>query len=85
MAEGLTLTFRATEPAAASAVLRVRGRTVAKGTAKVGRTTVHLRLTASGRMLLRRGQRVKATLQLTLRDAGANARTVKRKVTVKRA
>jgi YD repeat-containing protein len=82
--KGLTLTFRATEPAAASAVLRVRGKTVAKGTAKVGRTTVHLRLTARGRKLLRRGHRVKATLQLTLRDASANARTVKRKVIVRR-
>jgi plastocyanin len=83
--KGLTLTFRATEPAAASVTLRVRGKTVAKGSAKVGHTTVHLRLTARGRTVLRRGKRVKATLQLTLRDASANARTVKRKVTVKRA
>jgi plastocyanin len=82
--KGLTLTFRATEPAAASAILRVRGKTVAKGTAKAGHTTVHLRLTAKGRTLLRRGKRVKATLELTLRDASANVRTIKRKVTVKR-
>jgi plastocyanin len=82
--KGLTLTFRTTERATATATLRVRGKTVAKGTAKAGRTTVHLRLTARGRALLRRGKRVKATLSLTLRDASANARTLKRKVTVRR-
>jgi plastocyanin len=82
--KGLTLTFRTTERATATATLRVRGKTVAKGTAKAGRTTVHLRLTARGRTLLRRGKRVKATLSLTLRDASANARTLKRKVTVRR-
>jgi plastocyanin len=82
--KGLTLTFRTTERATATATLRVRGKTVAKGTAKAGRTTVRLRLTARGRTLLRPGKRVKATLSLTLRDASANARTLKRKVTVKR-
>jgi plastocyanin len=82
--KGLTVTFRTTERATAKATLRVRGKTVAKGTAKAGRTTVHLRLTGRGRALLRRGKRVKATLSLTLRDASANARTLKRKVTVRR-
>jgi plastocyanin len=82
--KGLTLTFRTNERATATATLRVRGKAVAKGTAKAGRTAVHLRLTARGRTLLRRGKRVKATLSLTLRDASANARTLKRKVTVKR-
>jgi plastocyanin len=82
--KGLTLTFRTTERATATATLRVRGKTVAKGTAKAGRTTVHLRLNTRGRALLRRGKRVKATLSLTLRDASANARTLKRKVTVRR-
>jgi plastocyanin len=82
--KGLTVTFRATERAAATAVVRVRGKTVARGTAKAGHTTVHLRLTAKGRTLLRRGKRVKATLELTLRDASANTRTTKRKVTLRR-
>jgi plastocyanin len=82
--KGLTVTFRTTERATAKATLRVRGKTVAKGTAKAGRTTVHLRLTGRGRALLRPGKRVKATLSLTLRDASANARTLKRKVTVRR-
>jgi plastocyanin len=81
---GLRLSFRSSERATATATLRVRGTTAAKGTAKAGRTTIRLRLTASGRRLLRRGKRVKATLSLTLRDASANARTIKRKVTVKR-
>jgi plastocyanin len=83
--KGLTLRFRPNERATATATLRVRGKTVARGTAKVGRTTVHLRLTARGRTLLARGKRVKATLSLTLRDASTNARTIKRKVTVRRA
>jgi plastocyanin len=83
--KGLTVRFRTNERATATATLRVRGKTVARGTAKVGRTTVHLRLTARGRTLLARGKRVKATLSLTLRDASTNARTIKRKVTVRRA
>jgi hypothetical protein len=82
--KGLTLTFRATERATATATLRVRGKTVAKGRAKAGRSTIHLRLTASGRRLLRRGKGVKATLSLTLRDADANTKTTKRKLTVRR-
>jgi plastocyanin len=81
---GLTLTFRSSERATASATLRRRGKTLAKGSAKAGTTTIHLRLTKAGRALLRRGHRVKATLSLTLRDASANARTVKRRVTVRR-
>ena len=83
--KGLTLRFRTNERATATATLRVRGKTVARGTAKVGRTTVHLRLTGRGRALMRRGKRVKATLSLTLRDASTNARTITRKVTVRRA
>jgi plastocyanin len=83
--KGLTLTFRSSERATATATLRRRGRTLAKGTAKAGRTTIKLELTKTGRSALRRGHRVKATLTLTLRDASANARTVKRQVTVRRA
>jgi plastocyanin len=83
--KGLTLTFRSSERASATATLRRRGKTLAKGTAKAGRTTIKLKLTKAGRSALRRGHRVKATLTLTLRDASANARTVKRQVTVRRA
>jgi plastocyanin len=81
---GLTLTFRSSERATATATLRRRGRTLAKGTAKAGTTTIRLKLTKAGRSALRRGHRVKVTLSLTLRDASANARTVKRVMTVKR-
>lgn len=83
--KGLTLTFRSSERATATATLRRRGRTLAKGTANAGTTTIRLKLTKAGRSALRRGHRVKATLTLTLRDASANARTVKRVLTVKRA
>jgi plastocyanin len=82
--KGLTLTFRSSERATATATLRRRGRTLAKGTAKAGTTTIRLKLTKAGRSALRRGHRVKVTLRLTLRDASANARTVKRVLTVKR-
>jgi plastocyanin len=82
--KGLTLTFRSSERATATATLRRRGKTLAKGTAKAGKTTIRLKLTKAGRSALRRGHRVKATLSLTLRDASANARTVKRQVTVRR-
>jgi plastocyanin len=81
---GLTLAFRSSERAAATATMRRRGRTLAKGTAKAGATTIRLRLTKAGRSTLRRGRRVKVTLTLTLRDASANARTVKRVMTVRR-
>jgi plastocyanin len=83
--KGLTLTFRTSERATATATLRRRGRTLAKGTAKAGTRTIRLKLTKAGRSALRRGHRVKATLTLTLRDASANARTVKRVLRVKRA
>jgi plastocyanin len=82
--KGLTLTFRASERATATATLRRRGRTLAKGSAKAGTTTITLKLTKAGRSVLRRGHKVKATLSLTLRDAAANARTVRRTLTVKR-
>ena len=82
--KGLTLTFRSSEPATATATLRRRGKTLAKGTAKAGATTIKLKLTKAGRSALRRGHRVKATLTLTLRDAGANSRTVTRRLTVRR-
>jgi plastocyanin len=81
---GLTLRFRSSERAAATATLRARGKTIARGSAKAGTTTLRLRLTAAGRAVLRRGHRLKATLSLTLRDPSGNARTVKRRVTVRR-
>jgi plastocyanin len=82
--KGLKLTFRSSERATATATLRRRGKTLARGTAKAGRTTIHLRLTKAGRSVLKRGHRVKATLTLTLRDAASNARTVKRSLNVRR-
>jgi plastocyanin len=82
--KGLTLTFRSSERATATATLRRHGKTLAKGAAKAGATTIRLKLTKAGRSALRRGHRVKVTLALTLRDASANARTVKRVVTVRR-
>jgi plastocyanin len=81
---GLTLTFASSERATATATLRRRGKTLAKGTAKAGTTRIKLKLTKAGRAALKRGHRVKATLTLTLRDASANARTVKRTLNVRR-
>jgi plastocyanin len=81
---GLTLTFRTSERASATATLRRRGKTLAKGTAKAGTRTIRLKLTATGRSALRRGHRVKVTLALKLRDGSANAATVTRTLTVKR-
>lgn len=82
--KGLTLTFRSSERATATATLRRRGRTLAKGTANAGTTTIRLKLTKAGRSALRRGHRVKATLTLTLRDASGNRRSLKKTVTVRR-
>lgn len=81
---GLMLTFRSSERATATATLRARGRTLARGTARAGRTTIKLRLTTAGRRVLVRGRRVKATLSLTLRDPARNARTTRRQMTVRR-
>ena len=52
---GLKLRFRSSEKATASATLRARGKTIARGSAKAGTTTIRLRLTAVGRALLPRG------------------------------
>jgi plastocyanin len=81
---GLTLTFRSSERATATATLRARGRTLARGTARAGRTTIKLRLTTAGRRVLVRGRRVRATLSLTLRDPARNARTTRHQMTVRR-
>jgi plastocyanin len=81
---GLTLSFRSSERATATATLRARGRTLARGTARAGRTTIKLRLTTAGRRVLVRGRRVRATLSLTLRDPARNARTTRRQMTVRR-
>jgi large repetitive protein len=81
---GLVLSFRSSERATATGTLRAGGRTIARGSAKPGTTTIRLRLTAAGRARLRRGHRLRVTLTLTLRDAAGNARRLTRKLTVRR-
>jgi plastocyanin len=83
---GLKLSFRASEKASATATLRARGRTVAKGSAKAksGAISIRFKLTAAGRSVLRPGHRLKAMLTLTLRDSVGNRRSVKKTLTVRR-
>jgi plastocyanin len=83
---GLKLTFRASERASATASLRARGKTVARGSAKAksGTISIRLRLTKAGRSLLPHGRRVRAKLTLTLRDAAGNRATVTRQLRVRR-
>jgi plastocyanin len=82
----LKLSFRSSERASATATLRARGKTIARGTAKAksGTHSIRLRLTAAGRKMLPRGHKLRATLTLTLRDSSGNRRSVKRTLTVKR-
>jgi plastocyanin len=84
---GLKLSFRSSERASATATLRARGKTIARGSAKAksGAISIRLRLTSAGRSLLPRGHKLKATLTLTLRDSSGNRRSVKRTLTVRRA
>jgi plastocyanin len=83
---GLKLTFRASEKASATATLRARGKTIAKGSAKAksGAISLRLKVTKAGRSMLKPGHKLKATLNLTLRDAGGNRRSLKKTVTVRR-
>jgi hypothetical protein len=83
---GLKLTFRASERASATATLRARGRTIAKGSAKAksGAISLRLKLTRAGRSILKPGHRLEVALILTLRDASGNRRSLKKTVTVKR-
>jgi plastocyanin len=83
---GLKLTFRASERASATATLRARGKTIARGSAKAksGAIAIRLRLTKAGRSMLPRGRTLRAKLTLTLRDASGNRRTVTRQLKVKR-
>jgi plastocyanin len=81
---GLKLSFHSSERATATATLRARGKTIARGTAKPGTTTIHLRLTAVGRARLQRGHKLRVTLSLTLRDTSGNARKLTRTLTVRR-
>jgi plastocyanin len=83
---GLKLTFRASEKASATATLRARGKTIAKGSAKAksGAISLRLHLTSAGRSMLARGHKLKATLTLTLRDASGNRRSLKKTLTVRR-
>jgi plastocyanin len=82
--KGLKVSFRSSERATATATLRARGKTIARGSAKAGATTIRLRLTAAGRARLHRGHKLSVTLTLTLRDASGNARKLTRKLTVRR-
>jgi plastocyanin len=84
---GLKLTFRASEKASATATLRARGKTIAKGSAKAksGAISLRLHLTSAGRSMLARGHKLKATLTLALRDASGNRRSLKKTLTVRRA
>jgi plastocyanin len=82
--QGLTLRFVTSEAATATATLRAGGRTLARGSARRGHTTVRMKLTAAGRARLRHHRKVSATLALTLRDAAGNASTIRRKVTLRR-
>ena len=83
---GLRLTFRSSERASASATLRARGKTIARGSAKArdGAIAIRLKLAKAGRALLPRGRALRAKLTLTLRDASGNRRTVTRQLTVRR-
>jgi plastocyanin len=81
---GLKLSFHSSERATATATLRARGKTIARGTAKPGTTTIRLRLTTVGRARLHRGHKLRATLTLTLRDNSGNARKLTRTLTVRR-
>jgi plastocyanin len=84
--KGLKLSFRSSERASATATLRARGKTIARGSAKAksGTLSIRLRLTSAGRNMLPRGHKLRATLTLTLRDSSGNRRSVKRQLTVKR-
>jgi plastocyanin len=83
---GLRLTFRASEKASATATLRAHGKTIATGSAKArsGAIGLRLRLTRAGRSILHPHHKLKATLNLTLRDASGNRRTLEKTVTVRR-
>jgi plastocyanin len=83
---GLKLSFRSSEKASATATLRARGKTIARGSAKAkaGTISIRLRLTSAGRSLLPRGHKLKAKLTLTLRDSAGNRRTMRKTLTVKR-
>jgi hypothetical protein len=83
---GLKLTFRSSERASATATVRARGRTIAKGSAKAksGAISLRLHLTSAGRSMLAGPHKLKATLTLTLRDASGNRRALKKTLTVRR-
>jgi plastocyanin len=83
---GLKLTFRSSEKASATATLRARGKTIAKGSAKAksGAISMRLHLTSAGRSMLARGHRLKASLTLTLRDASGNRRALEKTLIVRR-
>jgi plastocyanin len=83
---GLKLSFRSSEKASATATLRARGKTIARGSAKAksGAISLRLHLTSAGRSMLARGHKLRASLTLTLRDASGNRRALKKTLTVRR-
>jgi hypothetical protein len=85
---GLAVTFELDEPAGVRLVLRgAGGRPLATRTTSVAVTgRVRLRLkpsAAGGRALRKRTRALKAELEVTVKDRAGNARTVRRKVTVR--
>ena len=73
------------ETADAAAVLRHRGRTLARGSVRVRPAgVIRLRLTSAGRTVLRRQHRLRASLRLTFTDLAHNRSIFSRTVTVRR-
>ena len=78
--------FRSSERASATATLRARGKTIAKGSAKArsGAISLRLHLTSAGRaMLCPPATSSRRRLTLTLRDASGNRRALKKTLTVR--
>jgi hypothetical protein len=76
--------FTSSEPGRASATLTARGTVLARGvkTFTSGTQALSLKITSSGRRLLRRAPRLKARLSLAVRDAAGNTSRLGRSVTV---
>jgi hypothetical protein len=84
-ARKIKVRLSADEAGRVTMTLKAKGKVLAKGTGRVGRTarTLRLKLTAAGRRRLRHGQRVKAQLAVVVRDAAGNQRTLRRTVSVR--
>jgi plastocyanin len=81
-----TLRLTSNEPGRAIATLSSRGTVLARGegSLRAGTAALRLRLTSRGAARLRRGGRVTARLVLVVRDAGGNARTLRRALRLRR-